>query len=181
MTNQVNIERTERSRKYKEVFSFVFCWWFIYDVIGFIIFLYAPTLFTPLLCNDCAPRDYLKQGILEFVSITMSAGLVGAIIGIFLGGVQGVVTGFWIYYPVENVVAFRRQVILSNIALPTGLMVFITIFLNLGMRNLSDVLPVLYVAIVAYIIVIVIGLLVSRKFLRWWLQDTATHNQPSDN
>ncbi|MEZ4667919.1 MAG: hypothetical protein R3E39_08395 [Anaerolineae bacterium] len=178
MTSEANFKHDQRSKKYWEIFLFILRWWFIYSIIGTIIFLYSLIPFAPHFCRICGPRGNLEFGNLIwtiFLSIGLG-GLIGGGVGLLLGGIHAIVVGFWVYYPVADIVSFRRQVILSNIALPTGLMIFAMIVLLPSVRNIPDLLTVFYSPMIAYTITLIIGLLVSRKFLRWWLQDTATPN-----
>ncbi len=169
MTKMESSSYSQNPRRFAKVFWFICRWWFKYGVFGGILFLYSLVPFVPLFCHDCSN---LEPGNLIW-ALFFSTGVgapIGAVAGLLVGGVHAVLIGFWVYYPVKNIPSFRRRVMLSNIALPTGLMVFSTIFLISLTKNVSELPTVLYIPVIAYFIVILISLLVSRKFLKWWLR-----------
>ena len=166
----VNHEATIRPKKRYRVFWFIFRYWFTYGVFGGIAFVAGISLFIPF-CYDCRSNYESIRSLIDFILLLMAiigpGAILGAIVGSIIGAIHAAFIRFWIYYPTTDIQSFRRKVIWSNLLVPTGLMVFSIIFLLPAV--FSEFAAILYLPTLAYSIAVIVGLLVSRKFLQWWL------------
>jgi hypothetical protein len=172
-TKEQLIQSLMYSEKQSKVFWFICRWWFAYGVFGGIVFICGLIAFVPLFCDDCRPSDLFSNGFFDLMLTLIPAlnagALLGAFVGLVLGFVHAVIIRVWAYFPVENIRHFQLYVIVSNLSIPTGLMVFSTIFLVSLTTDHSQLPTILYLPVLAYAIVVIVGLLVSRKFLNWWI------------
>ncbi|MBA3871094.1 MAG: hypothetical protein H0X30_18275 [Anaerolineae bacterium] len=171
---QTVVSTSNHSRKRFRVFWFICRWWFTYGVFGGIAFVCGITPFVNLFCTDaCRPSDLFTHGLfwamMSLLEIVGAGGIIGIMAGLSVGILHAAFIRFWVYYPTNDLQSFRRKVIWSNLLIPTGLMVFSTIFLVSFTKDFSELPTILYVPVLSYAIAVVVGLLVSRKFLRWWL------------
>ncbi len=175
LTNETNNVTQKRPLKKRfSVFKFILRWWFSYGVFGGIAFVCGIAPFVNLFCSDfCQPRDFFSGGLFDLlITLFFSVGtgaILGAIVGSIVGIIHAAIIRFWITYPTQDIQLFRRKTIYSNLLIPSGLMVFSTIFLVSLTKNVSELPAVLYTPILAYSIAVIVGLLVSRKFLKWYI------------
>ena len=164
--------KTNRSQKQYRVFWFICRWWFSYGVFGGIVFVVGISPFMPF-CSDCRSNYEAVRSLNELIFLLMAivggGAIIGAIAGLFVGIIHAIFIRFWVYYPTKDIQAFRRKIIWSNLLIPTGLMVFSTIFLMSIIRDFSELPSIFYMPVLAYVIAVIVGLLVSRKFLQWWI------------
>jgi hypothetical protein len=173
LNSETTTLKTNHSQKRYRVFWFIFRWWFEYSVFGGIAFVAGISPFFPFSCFDCRSNFEVINSFIDllfFLLLIVGYGaIIGAIAGLFVGVIHAIFIRFWVYYPAEDIQAFRRKVIWSNLLIPTGLMVFSTLFLVSLSKDFSELPTLLYIPVLAYAIVVIVGLLVSRKFLRWWI------------
>ncbi len=166
----LNHEVNLRPKKQYRVFWFICRYWFTYGVFGGIAFVFGLSFFVPF-CSDCQSNYESVRSLIDLILLLMAiigpGAILGAIVGLIIGGIHGAFIRFWVYYPTKDIQLFRQKVIWSNLLIPTGLMAFSIIFLLPAI--FSEFATILYLPILAYIIAVIVGLLVSRKFLRWWL------------
>ena len=162
----------KRPKTQYRVFWFICRWWLTYGVFAGIAFVAGITPFIPF-CADCRSNFEVIRSPIDLIFILLTivggGGLVGALAGLFLGIPQAAFIRFWIYYPTNDIQTFRRKVIWSNLALPTALMIFSCIILAPAIQYIVDYFSTFYLPILAYVLAVIVGLLVSRKFLRWWI------------
>ena len=154
------------------VFWFICRWWFTYSVFAGLVFVAGITPFIPF-CSDCRSNfEAIRSPFdltLMLLTIVGGGGLIGAIAGLFVGIPQAAFMRFWVYYPTNDIQTFRRKVIWSNLLISTVLMSFSCIFLTSVIRDISDIFSTFYIPVLTYTLAMIVGLLVSRKFLHWWI------------
>lgn len=167
------LKRLKQSEKRSKAFWFIWRWWLIYGVFGGTIFICGLVIFFLLFCDDCYSFDPILDSFSEWILVLFPALIAGALLGAFAGLILGfanaIIFRIWVYYPVDNVQYFQANVIISNLLIPTSLMVFSTSFLVSLARDFSALPTMLYIPVLAYSIAVIVGLLVSGKFLKWWL------------
>lgn len=154
-----------------KIIRFITKQWLIYGTLAGIICSVLALLLLRLFFNlrmDSDPKEIL----IGWITWTFVGGTIGTIFGFICGLIEGLIVdaASGKFQSTASIKQLKRRVLFWNLFLPNIGLLFGLVLEVINWRGNLIFLLILYLPF------LVVGLLVSRKFLRWWLEDTATPN-----